>query len=71
MLLTNLKALRQTRGLTQTMLAEQVGVSPGMISYLESHKRVPSFGLTCRLALALGVGLDNLTSDQKRTDHAA
>jgi XRE family transcriptional regulator, fatty acid utilization regulator len=71
MLLTNLKPLRKVSGMTQTQLAEQVGVAPSMISYLESGKRLPSFSLACRLALELGVGLDDLTSNPKETDHAA
>ena len=72
MLLTNLKTLRKTQGLTQSQLAEQVNVSPAMISRLESGQRLPSFGLACRLAFALGVALDNLTYKPERNDkHAA
>jgi transcriptional regulator with XRE-family HTH domain len=71
MLLTNLKPLRKARGFNQTQLAQQVGVSPGMVSYLESGKRLPSFGLTFRLALTLGVGLDDLIHEPVKDNHAA
>jgi transcriptional regulator with XRE-family HTH domain len=63
MIVVNLKSLRIARNMTQTRLAEQVSVSPAMISRLESGQRLPSFSLACRLALALSVAVDDLTTE--------
>jgi transcriptional regulator with XRE-family HTH domain len=71
-ILTNLKTIRLAQAMTQSKLAEQVHVAPSMISYLESGKRLPSFSLACRLALVLGVGLDDLIRREAvRIEHAA
>lgn len=71
MTLKNLETIRLSCVMTQTQLAEQVGVAPSMVSYLEAGKRGPSFGLACRLALALGVGLDDLIHEPAKADDAA
>ncbi len=47
--------LREQRGLTQTEVAEQVGIrTPGYIGLIEGGKRTPSPMLTLRLADVLG-----------------
>jgi transcriptional regulator with XRE-family HTH domain len=51
------EALRRRRvgqGLSQTKLAEQIGVTPATISYLESGGRQASPSTLVRLARALG-----------------
>ncbi len=52
------KLLKRRRGglaLSQRALAEQLGVKPSHIAYLESGKRKPSLALMGRLEEALGV----------------
>jgi len=52
------KLLKRRRGglaLSQRALAEQLGVKPSHIAYLESGKRKPSLALMGRLEAALGV----------------
>lgn len=52
--------LRKEQGLSHDALAEKVGVSRPAISFIESHKRVPTI-LTCaKIAKALGVRLGDL-----------
>ena len=50
-----LKRLRKQRDLTQEQLAEQVGVTPKYIQYLEAAKYRPSLTLLYKLAVKLGV----------------
>lgn len=56
----NLKALRQARGWSQTRLARESGVSQTYISDLEAGKSAPTLPLAKRLAVALGVTMDDL-----------
>lgn len=52
--------LRKEQGLSHDALAEKVGVSRPAISFIESHKRVPTI-LTCaKIARALGVRLSDI-----------
>ena len=52
--------LRKARGYSHQTLAELAGVTRPAISYIETHKRVPSL-LTClKLAKALDVRLTDL-----------
>lgn len=51
----NIKYFRKLKGLTQEMLAEQVGVSPVYISCLERGTKVPSLDLLGEIADALKV----------------
>ena len=50
-----LKKQRARLALSQRALAEQLGVKPSHIAYLESGKRKPSLALMGRLEEALGV----------------
>lgn len=59
-MLTNLKTLRLARGLTQAQLGRRAGVSPYMISYIESGQRVGTMRTALALADALGVTVDAL-----------
>ncbi len=55
-----LRKAREKRGLSQTALAEKVGVHRVTIAYLESGARQPSMDLLQRLAKALKVKLPDL-----------
>jgi transcriptional regulator with XRE-family HTH domain len=59
----NIKILRQMQGVTQTRLAEEVGVAPAYISQIESMIRVPSVKVTHRIAEALGTTVGTLLGE--------
>ena len=63
-----LRYLRLQRGLTQTMLAQQVQSSPSHINNLESGRKVPSLELVLRVAALLGVTTDYLLRDTISTE---
>lgn len=60
-----LRALRAEAGLTAYALAAKSGVSKQVVSKLESGAGLPSWGVACRLADALGVPLDALRGNGK------
>jgi transcriptional regulator with XRE-family HTH domain len=49
------KARRVELGLTQEQVAEQVGVKPNYVGYLERGMRKPSDEICCRIADTLGI----------------
>jgi len=55
-----LRKIREKRGMTQTALAERVGVHRVTIAYLESGARQPSMDLLQRLAKVLKVKVADL-----------
>ncbi|MGH7906994.1 MAG: helix-turn-helix domain-containing protein [Candidatus Binataceae bacterium] len=55
-----LKERRTALGLTQRALAEQVGVKPSHVAYIESGRRRPSLALLERIAVALGLNRQEL-----------
>jgi transcriptional regulator with XRE-family HTH domain len=59
----NIKILRQMQGVTQTRLAEAVGVAPAYISMYLSMIRVPCVMFTHRFALALGTTVGTLLGE--------
>jgi len=59
----NIKILRQMQGVTQTRLAEAVGVAPAYISQIESMIRVPSVKVTHRIADPLGTTVGTLLGE--------
>lgn len=63
----NIKILRQMQGVTQTRLAEAVGVAPAYISQIESMIRVPSVKVTHRIAEALGTTVGTLLGENPET----
>lgn len=58
----SIKAFREYRGLSQTQLAEQVGISRQYMSQLESGDRTGGVKLLKKIATCLKVDLDDITS---------
>ena len=57
----NLREVRKAKGLTQLQLSEVSGVNRVSIAKYESGKSTPSLQTAERLAMALGVTIDELT----------
>src|SRR5262245_66308122 len=55
-----IKALRSERSLQQRQLAEKAGLSPSMLSQIESGRLTPSLPTLGKLAGALGVAIASL-----------
>ena len=58
-----LKEARESRGLSKTRLAEEAGISQGMITYVESEERNPSLDILLRLTEALEIELSELIKE--------
>lgn len=52
--IADLKEKRQNAGLTQTNLAEQIGISRSQLSLMESGKRKPSYDVLKKIAAVFG-----------------
>ena len=61
----NLKLIREYRGFTQPQLAEKIGVSQQMISFIETGLKEPSTINLIRIADSLNCSLDELTGRKK------
>lgn len=59
-----IRALRAERELQQRQLAEKAGLTPSMVSQIESGRLTPSLNTLRRLADALGVALASLFDGQ-------
>jgi len=57
---SRIKALRTERGLQQRQLAEKAGLTPSMVSQIESGRLTPSLPTLGKLAGALGVPIGSL-----------
>ena len=55
-----IKSLRAERGLQQRQLAEKAGMTPSMVSQIESGRLTPSLPTLGKLAAALGVPIASL-----------
>jgi len=55
-----IKVYREYRGLTQLKLSELVGVNQSYITQLESGKKKGAVRVLKKIAVALGLGLDDL-----------
>ena len=53
-----LRAIRERQGLTVSDLAERTGLSRQTLGNLESDRNEPRWSIACRIADALGVGMD-------------
>ncbi len=60
MLITQLKTYREAQGLSQTALAEKVGVRRETIVHLEKGKYNPSLKLAMDIAKVFGVNVETL-----------
>jgi predicted transcriptional regulator/transcriptional regulator with XRE-family HTH domain len=58
-----LKRLRRDLGLTQTRMAEDIGLSPSYLNHLERNQRPFTAGLLLRLAQTYDLDLRSFTSD--------
>lgn len=56
----NIKALRTLNDITQEELAEKVGISQRMLSYIERDDRVPSLEVALRIAEQFNCSLDTI-----------
>jgi len=61
----NLRQIRDARGLTQSELADRMGVAQAFISQLETGRRRPSPALIGRIATALDVDAAVLTKGEE------
>ncbi len=61
-----LQKLRQARGLTLDDLSRAAGVSKSMLSQIERDQANPTIAVAWRLANALGIGIGELLSAEKR-----
>lgn len=54
----NLQERRESRGMTQQVLAEKIGVTQMAVSFFESGKKIPSVAVLEKMADALGCSID-------------
>lgn len=59
-----LKALRESAGLNQSQLAEELGVSRGSISYYENGERVPDIDFLYNVSKYFGISFDFLFGEK-------
>ena len=59
-----LAAIRKVRNLSQRALAEKSNVSPSAISSYEKYGKIPPLDVATRIAIALGVTVDYLSTGQ-------
>ena len=67
----HLRAARAARGLSLRELAERLGVSPSLISQIETGRASPSVNTLYALAAELDVSLDELLFDERRPPEPA
>ena len=63
----NLKAVRKSLGLTQAVLAEQIGVSRKTINTIENRVYVPSTILALQIAEALNTNIHEIFQLEKNS----
>lgn len=69
-LLDKFVELRKAQGLSHERLSALSGVSRPMISFMESHQRVPSILVCLKIARALGVNLADVIREVSSTKKA-
>lgn len=57
---SNIKVLREKKGMNQSDLAREVGVSRSMMNYIEQGCKIPGIPLFALIARTLGVTMDYL-----------
>lgn len=70
-MLTVLKFLREARRIRQQDFADRVGISQGALSLLETGRMRPAPEVAQRIALALGVALEDVfpTNNMQESTH--
>ena len=68
---SRIKTLREQQGLTQTDLADKIGVNRSSIGKFESDKNLPSLATTIKLANALHCTIDYLLTGQGSSVHTS
>lgn len=58
-----LRAAREKMAMTQGQLAERVGVTEAMIGHIENGRRNPTLYTARKIAVTLGMTLDDLVAD--------
>jgi XRE family transcriptional regulator, regulator of sulfur utilization len=64
-LASNLKDLREARGLTQQELSDRSGVPRPTLAHLESGQGNPTLSVLIKVAASLGIGIEALVSASK------
>lgn len=57
---TNFKAYRETKGMTQQDLANQIGVRRETILHLENNRYNPSLEMALKISRVFGVSVEDL-----------
>lgn len=60
-----LQRLRQDKGLSQSQLAKRAGVPVGTLKNWEQDRREPLLDTAAKIAVALGISLDELAGIDK------
>ncbi|MGN0537910.1 MAG: helix-turn-helix domain-containing protein [Acutalibacteraceae bacterium] len=60
----NIRELRIKKGLSQTELANQIGVGQSMIGHIERGAKIPSLIVALDLAKALGCTVEEMCADR-------
>src|ERR1700748_3105428 len=63
-----LRRMRRDMGITQTRMAEDLGVSPSYLNLLERNQRPVTAQVLLRLADAYDIDIRSLSSDQEASD---
>lgn len=66
-----LRHIRKSRGMTQTYLAEQVGIEPSNISHIERAVSKVGLGTLVKMANVLGCSVDDLLCDSLLVEREA
>jgi transcriptional regulator with XRE-family HTH domain len=62
----NLKLARTAAGMTQTELADKLGIAQKQLSRYERGEQTPSVEMAVRMADALGIDMNTLTRRRNR-----
>lgn len=66
--MTNIKRLRDKRGMTQDELAAHLNVSRSTVAMWETNKNIPPTKILLKLAAALGCTIDDLLKETEDTE---
>lgn len=60
---SNIRRIRENKGLSQVYVADQIGVTQSMLCQVERGTKNPSLQLSVEIAEVLGCTLDDLARD--------